>query len=148
MLRTLLDTAGLPDGGRIARTLDRVGLSGAADRRLGTYSQGMRQRLAIAAALLKQPDLLILDEPTNGLDPEGLRMVRRIVAEEAARGAAVLVSSHQLDEIQRICHRVIMLAQGRVVAAGTLDALGYDPASGPAAFEDWFFGLVGNGGRR
>ncbi|GGS01230.1 ABC transporter ATP-binding protein [Streptomyces nojiriensis] len=148
MLRTLLDTAGLPDGGRIARTLDRVGLTGAADRRLGTYSQGMRQRLAIAAALLKQPDLLILDEPTNGLDPEGLRMVRRIVAEEAARGAAVLVSSHQLDEIQRICDRVIMLAQGRVVAAGTLDALGYDPESGPAAFEDWFFGLVGNGGRQ
>ncbi|MGW1772112.1 ABC transporter ATP-binding protein [Streptomyces sp. NPDC002104] len=147
MLRTLLDTAGLDDRGQIARTLNRVGLTGAADRRLGTYSQGMRQRLAIAAALLKRPDLLILDEPTNGLDPEGLRMVRRIVAEEAERGAAVLVSSHQLDEVQRVCQRVIMIARGRVAAAGTLDELGYDPDSGPAAFEDWFFGLVGNGGR-
>ncbi|WP_432125293.1 ABC transporter ATP-binding protein [Streptomyces sp. bgisy082] len=147
MLRTLLDTAGLQDRGQIARTLNRVGLTGAADRRLGTYSQGMRQRLAIAAALLKRPDLLILDEPTNGLDPEGLRMVRRIVAEEAERGAAVLVSSHQLDEIQRVCHRVIMIADGRVAAAGTLDQLGYDPDSGPVAFEDWFFGLVGKGGR-
>ncbi|WP_351234254.1 ABC transporter ATP-binding protein [Streptomyces sp. NPDC002133] len=148
MLRILLDTSGLQDRGRIARCLDRVGLSGAADRRIGAYSQGMRQRLAIAAALLKQPDLLILDEPTNGLDPEGLRMVRRVVAEEASRGAAVLVSSHQLDEIQRVCDRVIMLSRGRVAAAGTLASLGYNPQDGPEAFENWFFRLVGEGADR
>lgn len=123
-----------------------MGLAHAADKRVGTYSQGMRQRLALAAALMKKPDLLILDEPTNGLDPEGLRMVRRVIAEESARGTTVLVSSHQLDEIQRICHRVIMVAEGCVAAAGTLDQLGYDPARGPDAFEDWFFGLVGRRG--
>ncbi|MFG2993649.1 ABC transporter ATP-binding protein [Streptomyces sp. NPDC048257] len=146
VLRMLLESAGRPDGGRTGAVLDRVGLAHAADKRVGTYSQGMRQRLAIAAALLKRPDLLILDEPTNGLDPEGLRMVRRVIAEESARGATVLVSSHQLDEIQRICHRVIMVADGRVAAAGTLEQLGYDPDSGPDAFENWFFGLVGQRG--
>lgn len=117
VLRMLLESTGRPDGGRTGAVLDRVGLAHAADKRVGTYSQGMRQRLALAAALLKRPDLLILDEPTNGLDPEGLRMVRRVIAEESARGAAVLVSSHQLDEIQRICHRVIMVADGRVAAS-------------------------------
>lgn len=146
VLRMLLESTGRPDGGRTGAVLERVGLAHAADKRVGAYSQGMRQRLALAAALLKKPDLLILDEPTNGLDPEGLRMVRRVIAEESARGATVLVSSHQLDEIQRTCHRVIMVADGRVAAAGTLDQLGYDPAGGPDAFEDWFFALVGHRG--
>ncbi|WP_307713706.1 ABC transporter ATP-binding protein [Streptomyces sp. V4I23] len=139
MLRTLLDTAGLPDDGRIDRVLERVGLADAARRRAGAYSQGMRQRLALAAALLKEPDLLILDEPTNGLDPAGVRLVRSIVAEEAARGAGILISSHQLDEIARLCDSIVMISQGVVSASGTVDQLGLGAADGPQGLEDWFF---------
>ncbi|MFE1782016.1 ABC transporter ATP-binding protein [Streptomyces sp. NPDC059506] len=135
-LRCLLDIAGLPDAGRIDRLLERVGLAEAAGRRIKGYSQGMRQRLALAAALLKEPDLLILDEPTNGLDPQGVRLVRAIVQEEAARGAAVLVSSHLLDEIARMCDELIMVSRGVVTARGTLADLGFD-AGGD--LEEWFF---------
>ncbi|GAA3371780.1 ATP-binding cassette domain-containing protein [Streptomyces sannanensis] len=139
MLRTLLDMAGLPDEGRIRRVLERVGLTEAGRRRVRTYSQGMRQRLALAAALLKEPDLLILDEPTNGLDPAGVRLVREIIAQEAARGAGILISSHQLDEIARVCDTITMIAHGTVSAEGTLDELGLAPGSGTESLEDWFF---------
>ncbi|NJQ13560.1 ABC transporter ATP-binding protein [Streptomyces bohaiensis] len=140
MLRILLDTAGLRDDGRLQRSLERVGLDDAADRRVGTYSQGQRQRLALAAALLKSPDLLVLDEPTNGLDPAGVRLVRSIVASEAARGTGVLISSHQLDEIARLCDNVVMIARGVVSAAGTVEELGLGEADGPEGLEEWFFG--------
>ncbi|GAB2866221.1 hypothetical protein GCM10027074_37140 [Streptomyces deserti] len=139
MLRVLLDTAGLPDDGRTARVLERVGLADAASRRIRTYSQGMRQRLAIAAALMKEPDLLILDEPTNGLDPAGVRLVRGIIAEETARGAGILISSHQLDEIARLCDSIVMISQGVVSASGTVDELGLGAADGQQNLEDWFF---------
>ncbi|MQS05668.1 ABC transporter ATP-binding protein [Streptomyces alkaliphilus] len=139
MLRTLLDTAGLPDDGRIEHMLERVGLTDAARRRVGMYSQGMRQRLALAAALLKAPDFLVLDEPTNGLDPAGVRLVRGIIAEEVARGAGILISSHQLDEIARVCDNVVMISRGVVSASGTVDELGLGAADGPQGLEDWFF---------
>ncbi|MFJ5830965.1 ABC transporter ATP-binding protein [Streptomyces sp. NPDC093089] len=139
MLRVLLDTAGLPDGGRADRALERVGLADAARRRVRTYSQGMRQRLAVAAALMKEPDLLILDEPTNGLDPAGVRQIRGIIAEETARGAGVLISSHQLDEIARLCDSIVMISQGVVSASGTVEQLGLGAANGPQDLEDWFF---------
>ncbi|MFE9771363.1 ABC transporter ATP-binding protein [Streptomyces sp. NPDC005931] len=139
MLRVLLDTAGLPDDGRTTRALERVGLADAAGRRIRTYSQGMRQRLAIAAALMKEPDLLILDEPTNGLDPAGVRLIRGIIAAETERGAGILISSHQLDEIARLCDSVVMISQGVVSASGTVEQLGLGAADGQQNLEDWFF---------
>jgi energy-coupling factor transporter ATP-binding protein EcfA2 len=87
-------------------------------KRIRHYSQGMRQRLALACALVNRPDLLILDEPTNGLDPAGIRWVRYLVQEERDRGTCVLVSSHQLDEVARICDRVIVLVSGRSPPVG------------------------------
>lgn len=140
VLRYLLDVAGWPDGGRVDRVLERVGLSDAADRRVKGYSQGMRQRLALATALMKKPDLLVLDEPTNGLDPQGVRLVRAVIAEEAARGVGVLVSSHLLDEIARVCDDLVMVSSGEVVARGTLEELGISGDSG-VDLEEWFFSL-------
>lgn len=101
--------------------LDRVGLSAAADRKVGTYSLGMKQRLGIAAALIGRPRLLVVDEPTNGLDPEGMAEMRRLVRDLAQRdGMTVLLSSHLLDEVERICDRVAILSSGRLVAEGAV----------------------------
>src|SRR3954465_13291947 len=97
-LRVLAITAGHPVG-RVAEVLDIVGLAEAADRRVKGYSLGMRQRLAIAAALLGDPQVLILDEPANGLDPPGIRWIRDLMRAQAARGRTVLVSSHVLAEV-------------------------------------------------
>ena len=108
---------------RIDTALERVGLSAAASKRFRTYSLGMKQRLGLAAALLRPRDLFVLDEPTNGLDPQGTREVRTLVRELAAEGCTVLVSSHLLAEIEQICDRVTVMRAGRVVAAGTLQEL-------------------------
>ena len=108
---------------RIETALDRVGLGAAASKRFRTYSLGMKQRLGLAAALLRPRDLFVLDEPTNGLDPQGTREVRTLVRELAADGGTVLVSSHLLTEIEQVCDRVTVMRAGRVVAAGTLDEL-------------------------
>jgi len=108
---------------RIDAALDRVGLGAAATKRFRTYSLGMKQRLGLAAALLQPRDLLILDEPTNGLDPQGTREVRNLVRELADEGCTVLVSSHLLAEIEHMCDRVTVMRAGRVVAAGTLEEL-------------------------
>ena len=105
---------------RIDAALDRVGLGAAATKRFRTYSLGMKQRLGLAAALLRPRDLFVLDEPTNGLDPQGTREVRTLVRELAAEGCTVLVSSHLLAEIEQMCDRVTVMRAGRVVAAGTL----------------------------
>lgn len=104
--------------------LDRVGLAHAAEQRIGTFSLGMKQRLGIAAALAGHPRLLVVDEPTNGLDPEGILEMRRLVRDLAERdGMTVLLSSHLLDEVERICDRVAILSHGRLVAEGLVTEL-------------------------
>lgn len=108
---------------QVAVVLGDVGLADRADSAVGTYSLGMRQRLAIAATLLKDPDLLIFDEPTNGLDPAGIREVRATMRGLADRGKTVLVSSHILTEVQQIADTVSIVARGRLVASGRVDDL-------------------------
>ena len=108
---------------RIAAALERVGLSAAAAKKYRNYSLGMKQRLAIAAALLMPRELLILDEPTNGLDPQGTREVRTLVAELAAEGATVLLSTHLLAEVEQVCTHVGVMHRGRLVAQEPLAQL-------------------------
>jgi ABC-2 type transport system ATP-binding protein len=102
----------------VGRVLDQVGLASRADDLVKNYSLGMRQRLGIAAALLKDPELLILDEPANGLDPAGIKEVRDLLRRLGAEGRTVFVSSHQLAEVQQMCDRVAILSRGLCVAAG------------------------------
>jgi ABC-type multidrug transport system ATPase subunit len=108
---------------RIDGALDRVGLLAAATKRYRAYSLGMRQRLAIANALLMPRDLLILDEPTNGLDPQGTREVRHLVGDLASDGATVLVSSHLLAEVDQMCSHVGVMYEGRLVSQGSITDL-------------------------
>jgi ABC-2 type transport system ATP-binding protein len=103
--------------------IERVGLSDAVDRKIGGFSKGMRQRLGLAAALLGKPDLLILDEPTDGIDPLGRVEVRKILTDELARGATLFLNSHLLAETERVCERVGILAHGKLVQEGRLDDL-------------------------
>jgi ABC-type multidrug transport system ATPase subunit len=110
-------------GSRIDAALDRVGLLAAAAKRYRAYSLGMRQRLAIAASLLMPRDLLVLDEPTNGLDPQGTREVRHLISDLAGDGATVLISSHLLAEVEQICSHVGVMYEGRLVAQGPLNEL-------------------------
>jgi ABC-2 type transport system ATP-binding protein len=121
-LRVLAAAGGHPES-RVSLALDRVGLMEAADRRVKGYSMGMRQRLAIAAALLGDPDVLILDEPSNGLDPPGIRWMRDLLRSEAARGRAVLVSSHLLSEVAQSVDDVVVIAGGRLRGSGTLPSV-------------------------
>lgn len=108
---------------RIEAALERVGLQAAAKKKYRAYSMGMRQRLGLAAALLRPRDLLILDEPTNGLDPQGTREVRHLVREVAAEGTTVFVSSHLLGEVEQMCTHVGVMRTGELVAQGTLESL-------------------------
>jgi ABC-2 type transport system ATP-binding protein len=108
---------------RIDNALDRVGLLAAAKKRYRAYSLGMKQRLAIAAGLLQPRELIILDEPTNGLDPQGTREVRTLVREIATEGTTVFVSSHLLAEVEQICTHVGVMRTGRLVFQGPLDDL-------------------------
>jgi ABC-type multidrug transport system ATPase subunit len=108
---------------RIDAALDRVGLLAAAEKRYRAYSLGMRQRLAIASALLMPRALLVLDEPTNGLDPQGTREVRHLIGDLAAGGATVLVSSHLLAEVDQMCSHVGVMYEGRLVAQGSMSEL-------------------------
>ncbi|MGC4120857.1 MAG: ABC transporter ATP-binding protein [Myxococcales bacterium] len=108
---------------QIDALLVRVGLAPDAQRKIGGFSKGMRQRLGLAAALLGTPDLLVLDEPTDGIDPLGRMEVRKLLAEERQRGATLFLNSHLLSETERICDRVGILHEGRVVREGTLDEL-------------------------
>jgi ABC-2 type transport system ATP-binding protein len=108
---------------RIAAALERVGLSAAATKRYRTYSLGMRQRLGIAAALLRPRDLLVLDEPTNGLDPQGTREVRTLIGDLAASGVTVFLSSHLLSEVEHVCSHVGVMSAGRLVWQGELAEL-------------------------
>jgi ABC-2 type transport system ATP-binding protein len=109
---------------RVGAALERVGLSAAAAKRYRAYSLGMRQRLGLAATLLQPRELLVLDEPTNGLDPQGTREVRALVRELAAEGATVFLSSHLLSEVEQVCSHVAIMRAGRLVAQGSLAELG------------------------
>ncbi|MEY7848308.1 ATP-binding cassette domain-containing protein [Natrarchaeobius sp. A-rgal3] len=106
-----------------ATLLERVGLADAGDQRASDYSRGMQQRLALAMALVGEPDLLILDEPFSGLDPHGARRIREIVYEENERGATVFFSSHVLGQVEFVCDRIGILDEGRLLAEGTIDGL-------------------------
>ena len=117
----VLAAAGEHPPERVTELLEQVGLTAAADRRVKGYSMGMRQRLAIAAALLGDPEVLILDEPTNGLDPPGIRWVRDLLRAEAARGRAVLVSSHLLSEVEQSVDDVVVIAKGVLRANGPIE---------------------------
>jgi ABC-2 type transport system ATP-binding protein len=121
-LRSLAVLAGLPLS-RVEEVLKLVDLAGAADRRAGKYSMGMRQRLALAATLLGDPSLLVLDEPANGLDPQGIRWLRDFLRAEAAEGRTVLISSHVLSEVAQTVDDVIVIHHGRLVDEGPVDRL-------------------------
>lgn len=114
---------------RVGEVLDRVGVTAYADRRVGGYSLGMRQRLALATALLGDPGVLVLDEPINGLDPEGIRWTRGFLRALADEGRTVLLSSHLLSEVQQTVDDVIVLAEGRLRYVGPLDGLGAGPTT-------------------
>jgi ABC-2 type transport system ATP-binding protein len=122
-LRAYCVAAGIPDR-RAEEVLDLVGLTPAARRKARGYSLGMRQRLGLAFALLGDPRVLILDEPANGLDPEGITWLRGFLRAYAAAGRTVLFSSHLLDEVEQIAERVVILARGRLVRDATLAELG------------------------
>ncbi len=107
----------------VDEALDRVGLGQRSDDRFRAYSLGMKQRLAIAATLLKKPRLLILDEPTNGLDPAGIREIRDLVKDLGASGVTVLLSSHILAEVQQVCDSVTIIGNGRLLASGRVEDL-------------------------
>nr|WP_245719140.1 ATP-binding cassette domain-containing protein [Micromonospora rhizosphaerae] len=126
-LRLLALAGGVPTG-RVDEVLEQVGLRDRGDERVKGYSLGMKQRLAVASALLKSPELLILDEPANGLDPAGIREMRDLMRSLAEAGVTVLLSSHILAEIQLICDHVTIISHGRRVAAGPVDEVlaGFD----------------------
>ncbi len=129
-LELLSDVAGLPRG-RVSAVLETVGLADRADERVKGYSLGMRQRLGIAAAMLKSPSLLILDEPSNGLDPAGIREIRTLMRTLADSGVTILVSSHLLAEVQQVCDEVTIISHGRVVRTGPVaEVLAPDGTSG------------------
>ncbi|MEO5652986.1 MAG: ATP-binding cassette domain-containing protein [Marmoricola sp.] len=121
-LRVLADGAGI-DPTRIGEMLESVGLAHAADRHVGGYSLGMRQRLGLAGALLGDPPVLVLDEPGNGLDPQGIRWLRDLLRERAAGGGTVFVSSHLLAEVEHLADEIVVISQGQLVTTGTLAAL-------------------------
>ena len=121
-LSLLARSVGVPRS-TVDEVLQQAGLADRAKERYGTYSLGMKQRLAIAAALLKGPDLLILDEPTNGLDPAGIRDIRDTIRELAETGVTELLSSHILAEVQQVCDSLSIIGKGRLLASGTVSEL-------------------------
>lgn len=125
---------------RVREVLDLVGLSGAAKQRVKGYSLGMGQRLGLAAALLGDPEILVLDEPVNGLDPDGIRWVRNFLREYAASGRTVLLSSHLMAEMAGTADEAVVIARGRIVAHGSLD----DITAGHPSLETAFFALTGD----
>lgn len=123
-LEVLARTGGLLDRGRIQTLLETIGMAGSADRRTRGYSTGMKQRLGLAAALLSDPDLIILDEPTNGLDPAGIQEVRGLIRQLVDQhGKTVFLSSHMLNEVEQVCDRVAIIHRGQLIREGTVEAL-------------------------
>jgi ABC-2 type transport system ATP-binding protein len=143
-LLVLAAASGIDDG-RVDEVLEIVGMTAAARRKAGSYSLGMRQRLGLAAALLGDPSVLLLDEPANGLDPHGIRWLRTTLRELAAEGKAVLVSSHQLDEVARMADDVIVIDRGRLLRQGSLEEL---TNRGTTNLEELFLGLTDGKGIR
>ncbi|MER7007401.1 ATP-binding cassette domain-containing protein [Dactylosporangium sp. NPDC000555] len=123
---------------RLREVLDLVGLGGAARQRVKKYSLGMGQRLGVAAALLGEPEILVLDEPVNGLDPDGIRWVRRFLREYAAAGRTVLLSSHLMTETSDTADDVVIISRGQIVTRGSLAEV----TSGYPSLEDAFFALT------
>jgi ABC-2 type transport system ATP-binding protein len=121
-LRILADGGGFA-AARVDELLDLVGLAPAADRHVGAYSLGMRQRLSMAAALLGDPPVLVLDEPGNGLDPQGIRWLRDLLRARAEQGGTVFVSSHLLSEVEHLADELVVINHGRLVTTGTLSEL-------------------------
>lgn len=121
-LSIVATTAGLPIE-RVDVVLDEVELTDSADRRVGEYSLGMRQRLSLASALIGDPELLLLDEPANGLDPSGIRWLRDLLRRHAERGGAVLISSHVLTELEQVIDRIVVIDRGRLVIECSLAEL-------------------------
>jgi ABC-type multidrug transport system ATPase subunit len=121
-LRVLARHAGVPEA-RIQAVLEEVKLAGRAGDRFGTYSLGMKQRLGVAAALLKDPELLILDEPTNGMDAAGMAEMRAFIRSLGQERRTVLLSSHLMSEVEQVCDRVGVIRSGKLVGEGTLDEL-------------------------
>ncbi|HEU4526807.1 MAG TPA: ABC transporter ATP-binding protein [Actinomycetota bacterium] len=136
-LRVLTAASGIPSA-RADEVLELVGLTAAEGRRAGRYSLGMRQRLGLAAALLGDPQVLILDEPANGLDPQGIRWLRDFLRDFAAQGNAVLVSSHLLSEMDQLADEVVVISRGRLVKQAPVNEL----TSGSRTLEDAFFELT------
>lgn len=127
---------------RIREVLEAVGLTGEAHKRVGRFSFGMLQRLGIAQALLTDPDLIILDEPTNGLDPEGISWLRSLLRGLSVKGASLLISSHILHEVSLLCDRVMVIDSGRLVTQGYLR----DILRGGEGLEDFYFSIAGGKG--
>ncbi len=141
-LRVVAMAAGIARS-RIGEVLELVELTGAADRRVGTYSLGMRQRLGLAAALLGDPEVLIADEPANGLDPEGIAWLRRFLRATADEGRTVLVSSQLLAEVARTADRIVVISEGRLRFDGDLTGLAGPAGPGDAdALESAFLRLT------
>jgi len=122
----------------IARTLDLLAMADAADRRIATYSRGMMQRIGLAQALINDPDLLILDEPTGGLDPVGRMLVRKVISGLKSAGKTVFFSSHELSEVEMVCDRVAILSGGELVAEGRVA----DLVGGGERLEQYFLRVV------
>jgi ABC-2 type transport system ATP-binding protein len=129
---------GIPNR-RVSAVLDEVGLADSGRTRVGKFSLGMGQRLGLAAALLGEPGALVLDEPVNGLDPEGIRWIRELLRGHADAGGTVLLSSHLMSEVAEIADDLVVIAGGRIVKAGPLAEV----TAGYATLEDAFFGLTG-----
>lgn len=121
-LRLVCKIKEVPESG-IEKRLDQVGLLARKHGKFRTFSLGMKQRLAIASALLNDPDILILDEPTNGLDPEGIHQIREIIKEIAGQGTTILLASHLLDEVEKVCSHVVVLVQGIKRFSGPVDGM-------------------------
>lgn len=111
------------DYSKVHEKLDIVGLTERRDSKFRTFSLGMKQRLAIASALLNDPEILILDEPTNGLDPQGIHQIRDIIRKIAAQGTTILLASHLLDEVEKVCTHVLVLRKGQILYSGKVDEL-------------------------
>jgi ABC-2 type transport system ATP-binding protein len=135
------------DAKAVERTMAHLALAPYADGRAGTLSLGNAQRLGLAKALLHEPELLILDEPANGLDPEGIRWLRDLLRELAAQGRTILVSSHVLSEVAQTVESVVIVHRGRLIAQQPLAELTAG-AGGSVSLEDAFLGLVRNGNSR
>jgi ABC-2 type transport system ATP-binding protein len=122
-LRYMARLAGVPRSevtARVNAMLERLGIAASADKRLSQYSRGMLQRIGMCQALIHEPRFIFLDEPTSGLDPNGVLLVRDLIAEQKQRGAAVLLNSHQLAEIEKVCDRVLFLSSGVIARRETL----------------------------